>query len=658
LEQEKKFNENYIYYIDFDGDGNSEKIYLKKSWENKTVFIIYSHGKLINQWNFKGVSLLKNKPIYGDINGDGILELFVFTYLKNKIYLHCFNPIKNKILLRNEIVSKYYPAEDVLDCFIQSCEFYDMNNDGNDEFYFSITTGFSIYPRNMYCFDVTKDTLFTSPKSCASISQPVAIDFSGDGKLSFVGSSFAVGNCAPERDYTDIFTWLMVFDEKMNFKFKPLKIGYYPSNTLIQPIRSGNNYLLAALNIYYGVNNYPCSISLYDSIGKKINEKSIVYSPDLKGAKLIGNEANKSETLFIIRQNGIIDEIDINLNIINKHKIIPMVSARPFKIDIDADKQNELIFLSKDHKNLIITRSDFTDPVLVDIHENKGLINSSLIYNKNEDPKLYIVCDNYSYTLKYYKNPLYYLKYLVYSGVFFSIFIFIYLMQRALKYRIEQKYIRERKIIKLQLSALKNQIDPHFTLNIINSIGSLFYKEDREQADYLFGKFSKLLRLTLLDSDKIKSSIEQEIDYVENYLALQKFRLNNSFEYNITIDEAIYRKIEIPKMLIYTFVENAIKHGLRHRGKGGILNIEIKKNSQNYLIKIIDNGVGREKAKTLSPFSTGKGLLILDQILDLYQNLTNVKIVYYIKDLFTESDNPLGTEVLIKIAQAKHKWIK
>ncbi len=233
--------------------------------------------------------------------------------------------------------------------------------------------------------------------------------------------------------------------------------------------------------------------------------------------------------------------------------------------------------------------------------------------------------------------------------------LIILFIQKAQKHQVEKKHKAERKIAELQMKSIKNQIDPHFTLNIINSIGSLFAKQDIEKANYIFGKYSKLLRTTILGSDNILTTLQSEIGYVENYLALEKFRLKNKFEYKIEIDDSVNNQIKIPKMLIHTFVENAIKHGLRHLEDNGELNITIKPNSNAYNISICDNGIGRKKAKDFSTFSTGKGLNIMDQILELYFSLEKVKITYVTKDHLDKGNNPLGTEVRITIPITNEK---
>jgi len=102
-------------------------------------------------------------------------------------------------------------------------------------------------------------------------------------------------------------------------------------------------------------------------------------------------------------------------------------------------------------------------------------------------------------------------------------------------------------------------------------------------------------------------------------------------------------------MLIHTFVENAIKHGLKHRNGGGKLDISVEKQNRTIEVRIRDNGVGRQKAKEYSKLSTGKGLQILDNMLDLYSELRKTRISYQITDLQTDTGKADGTLVTITI---------
>lgn len=177
----------------------------------------------------------------------------------------------------------------------------------------------------------------------------------------------------------------------------------------------------------------------------------------------------------------------------------------------------------------------------------------------------------------------------------------------------------------------------------------MFYRKDFDKADYIFGKYSKMLRATVLNSDKIITTLAEELDYTKNFIELEKIRQNNKFIYEINIDENADLNLKVPKMIIYTFVENAIKHGIRHLKKDGLLKILIKRQKDFYEFIISDNGVGRKKAENIEIETTGKGLGILDRILELDYKLTGRKITYGIIDKTDKKGRPDGTEINVKV---------
>ena len=124
------------------------------------------------------------------------------------------------------------------------------------------------------------------------------------------------------------------------------------------------------------------------------------------------------------------------------------------------------------------------------------------------------------------------------------------------------------------------------------------------------------------------------------------------------IDEEVKQNISLPKLLIHSFVENAIKHGLRHIKKDGKLEIKAFKKNKSTIIIISDNGIGREKAMQYSSLSTGKGIGIVNQTLELYFKLKNVRIKYKITDLYNEAGNPTGTRVdILKPNRTPKNWV-
>ena len=95
--------------------------------------------------------------------------------------------------------------------------------------------------------------------------------------------------------------------------------------------------------------------------------------------------------------------------------------------------------------------------------------------------------------------------------------------------------------------------------------------------------------------------MQEEINYLDNYLQLEKLRFDDKFEYFISVGSGIDSKtIFVPAMLLQPYVENAIRHGIRHlQNKMGKIDITIKKETVSLICEIEDNGIGREKGVAL-----------------------------------------------------------
>lgn len=208
----------------------------------------------------------------------------------------------------------------------------------------------------------------------------------------------------------------------------------------------------------------------------------------------------------------------------------------------------------------------------------------------------------------------------------------------------------ERERIELQLKTIKNQIDPHFAFNAMNMIGSLVYKGNPDTVYDYFTRFANLIRSTLQDSEKIARPLSKELEFVNNYIEIQKTRFKDRFDFDLSVDDKVDTSIEVPKMIIQSHIENAIKHGLMHKKTKGKLSVKVGWENGRLVISIEDNGVGRKKAATLSKGSTGKGMQIIDKIFSLYNRLYNYKIVQQIIDLTDEKGKAAGTRVEIIIS--------
>ncbi|WP_449399136.1 sensor histidine kinase [Chryseobacterium wanjuense] len=91
---------------------------------------------------------------------------------------------------------------------------------------------------------------------------------------------------------------------------------------------------------------------------------------------------------------------------------------------------------------------------------------------------------------------------------------------------------------------------------------------------------------------------QQELDLLQNYLALEKTRFADKFDYEIEVDESLNtQSLKVPGMLVQPFLENAVWHGLRYRATKGFLKLSFEKENQHLKITIEDNGIGIEESK-------------------------------------------------------------
>ena len=165
------------------------------------------------------------------------------------------------------------------------------------------------------------------------------------------------------------------------------------------------------------------------------------------------------------------------------------------------------------------------------------------------------------------------------------------------------KQMQEMEQIKIQseLSYLKAQINPHFLFNTLNSIYALsLMKSDLTPKAIL--KLSSLMRYTVTESEKNEITIEQEINYLEDYIELQKIRIDNnsSIQFKISIEN---KSFKIAPMILIPFVENAFKYGI-NPAKEANIKVEITQ-KENELEFYCFNEIIFSDLKTIEKTGTG-----------------------------------------------------
>lgn len=242
-----------------------------------------------------------------------------------------------------------------------------------------------------------------------------------------------------------------------------------------------------------------------------------------------------------------------------------------------------------------------------------------------------------------------------FGGLVVFIIILGFLIFRSVRMNAKQKISKmDHQISEITQKNLRQQMNPHFIFNTLNSIQYYMYQHDKISTNNYLTKFSLLMRKTLENSQHTSIPIKDELDALELYLELESLRFKEKFNYSLDVDEDLdTHLLKIPTMLIQPYVENAINHGLIHKEGVGNVDIILKLNGEFLEATIEDNGIGRKAAMEIKNSRNGNhnslGTKITESRLNLVNSLygKNMRIDY--TDLKEKNGNPSGTKVVINI---------
>lgn len=182
----------------------------------------------------------------------------------------------------------------------------------------------------------------------------------------------------------------------------------------------------------------------------------------------------------------------------------------------------------------------------------------------------------------------------------------------------KQKSQIQKRFEETKMEALLAQMNPHFIFNAMNSIQYYIMESDIDNASKFLGDFAKLIRLNLDHCTKPTILLTEEIEYLQSYIRVENTRFNNAINVSIEVDPSIdVYDVEIPTMLLQTFVENVFVHafppGIAHPS----LTISFRQPSEDTLLCCIkDNGVGYALSSPRK-LHTSKGVSLVKERLAL-----------------------------------------
>ncbi|MEK5163255.1 histidine kinase [Paenibacillus sp. FSL R5-0527] len=168
-------------------------------------------------------------------------------------------------------------------------------------------------------------------------------------------------------------------------------------------------------------------------------------------------------------------------------------------------------------------------------------------------------------------------------------------MVHQLKETINDVYVGRIKQREAEIKALEAQINPHFLYNTLDSIHWLALKQKNYDVSEQIEALAELFKHVLNKGEPFVT-IRQEVDFLENYMLIQKRKYGQRIKLRIHVDPALMN-YKMPKLVLQPLVENAIVHGLEQVIDGGIIEVSATRAEQGIRFIVIDNGLGTDETK-------------------------------------------------------------
>jgi hypothetical protein len=244
---------------------------------------------------------------------------------------------------------------------------------------------------------------------------------------------------------------------------------------------------------------------------------------------------------------------------------------------------------------------------------------------------------------RFWQHPLFF----VFISILFLALVTLYLVRRA-NNRLKQQETDHQLII-LEQKALQSMMNPHFIFNTLGSIQNYLLQNKPGEAGLYLSQFARLIRLNIGSLNSAMINLEEEVNRLRIYLDLEKFRMEDKFEYIIEYDKSVEEDdVYIPSMIIQPFVENSVWHGVSALEGRGMIRILFSMHSSKALKIIVeDNGIGviqSERYKTKPENHLHLSMDMIRKRIEIIGKKMKVETAMDISEAFPGSPNP-GTRI-------------
>lgn len=220
--------------------------------------------------------------------------------------------------------------------------------------------------------------------------------------------------------------------------------------------------------------------------------------------------------------------------------------------------------------------------------------------------------DGYAHTEEYLYRTRFVVQ-LITTNLFIVIFVgMLRFAEGWFEFEAKKKEIENEKLT-AELNFLKAQINPHFLFNTLNNLYYLAYTKS-ENTTEVIAKLSQMMRYMIYDSNYPQVPLTKEIEYMQNYISLERLRLNNQIPIQFEI-KGSPENILITPLIFITFLENAFKHGVSNNSTGSWVNITIELKAKQCIYTVENSKI--VKINSVKEEKSGFGLQNVQRRLEL-----------------------------------------
>lgn len=649
---ENRSGENRYWFAgDFNNDGSSERIRCHHGLGSKSMDLVHfdEQGNLTGHYHFfESEWSFALRPDIFDIDEDGTKELLFFTTRNDSIFFNAFNLARFELQIDHHYFYTFERKRNDYACNNYFRKFGDFNKDGVNELFFSFDAGFGLYPRGVFKMEFPSLKTTVSPTEYMVINPLYFTDINRDSIPEIFCGSTAPSNVSTYKNYTDSISYSVVLDYDLNLVFDPIPFeGEFTSAQVIPD--QNNKTVLYSINYSRSKSKDPFKVQVLNTDGAIINEKkwASVENPEqlYRSLEIINNQSYLLiKDIGGFRLTPSLENLPISLEYgQNDLGVIPLL------YDLNGDGWDEWISASSKDEIAIYNerkneKLEFSSPLTV----NYAFLKIFPFYVDHKLTKYVFSTGSGFFFFTYEKNPYYFILYLIYFGILLLTSAIVYTTLYLQRKNLEQKWRTEKQLSELQFNAVKNQLNPHFLFNSLNSVAYLINEGKKSEAYDFLSLNSRMIQRVMDDAKEVKRPLKDEIQFSKDYLNIQEHRFKGKFECKFTIHSEADKSFEVPKMCIHTYVENAVKHGFRNTKDGGKLDVNVLPLKNGVQISISDNGMGRKDASKYDD-SSGNGMKIMEELFTLFERYYGYSIKTNIKDYDEGTDGRSGLSVTLEI---------